>query len=285
MKIAVLSDIHGNSRAFETCIQAAQAQGIDHFILLGDYIGDLPYPQKTMDLLYDLLENNRCWAIKGNKEDYYLNYAQNPAKNWQYGNSATGTLLYNFEGLRQKDLDFFQSLPPAMALEFENLPGITICHGSPTNVNEHLWPNDSKTAQILRQDSNDLLIGGHIHLQFEQTQGEKLFLNPGSIGLPLKSQTKAQFLILEGQEGSWKHEFISLDYDLEAALNDLQESGLYQYAPYWTRLTAQVLRRGIALHSSTLNRAMELCQEAEGSCSWPDIPETYWQKAFAEIEL
>lgn len=56
MKIAVLSDIHGNYIAFRKCIDYALSNGIDTFLFLGDYVGELAYPQKTMEIIYSLKE-------------------------------------------------------------------------------------------------------------------------------------------------------------------------------------------------------------------------------------
>lgn len=58
MEIAVLSDIHGNYVALERCLEYAFSQNIGTFILLGDYIGELAYPEKTMQILYDLIDMN-----------------------------------------------------------------------------------------------------------------------------------------------------------------------------------------------------------------------------------
>lgn len=74
MRIAVLSDIHGNYIALQECIDYALNRGIDTFILLGDYVGELAYPQKTMEILYSLKQKYNCFFIKGNKEDYWMNY-------------------------------------------------------------------------------------------------------------------------------------------------------------------------------------------------------------------
>ena len=70
MKIAVLSDIHGNYIALKKCLEHAEAHNIDAYFFLGDYLGELPYPQRTMKILYDLREKYPCFFIRGNKEDY-----------------------------------------------------------------------------------------------------------------------------------------------------------------------------------------------------------------------
>ena len=57
LNIAVLSDIHGNYAALQKCLEHTVKTGIDTFIFLGDYLGELAYPQKTMDILYAAKEN------------------------------------------------------------------------------------------------------------------------------------------------------------------------------------------------------------------------------------
>ena len=68
-EIAVLADIHNNHVAFEACICLALEKGVQKFIFLGDYISDCPYPQRTMQLLYELEETYDCVFICGNREE------------------------------------------------------------------------------------------------------------------------------------------------------------------------------------------------------------------------
>ena len=72
MKTAVLSDIHGNYHAFKSCIDYALEAGCDSFFLLGDYLGEFAYPERTMELLYNLRGKYPCRFIRGNKENYWL---------------------------------------------------------------------------------------------------------------------------------------------------------------------------------------------------------------------
>lgn len=90
-------------------------------------------------------------------------------------------------------------------------------------------------------------------------------------------------MILTGENGHWYEEFISLDYDVKRAILDLYESGLYDSAPYWCKITENLLRTGEISHGSVLSQAMAYCYKETGSCNWPDIPETYWHKAVSEM--
>ena len=60
MKIAVLADIHGNHIALEKCLKYIEDQKIDTYIFLGDYVGEMPYPQITMQMLYKLRHTKKC---------------------------------------------------------------------------------------------------------------------------------------------------------------------------------------------------------------------------------
>lgn len=70
MNVAVLADVHGNYIALERCLEYAFSRNISTFFFLGDYIGELAHPERTMKILYDMNDRYRCYFIKGNKEDY-----------------------------------------------------------------------------------------------------------------------------------------------------------------------------------------------------------------------
>ena len=73
MKIAIISDIHGNYKALIRCLEHSREQNVEAYIFLGDYLGEFPYPQKTMDIIYNIQKNNLCYFLRGNKEDYWIN--------------------------------------------------------------------------------------------------------------------------------------------------------------------------------------------------------------------
>ena len=93
-------------------------------------------------------------------------------------------------------------------------------------------------------------------------------------------------MILHGENGQWREEFVSLDYDKETVVSQLEESGLSLHAPGWCRITTHALRNTTLKdigHAQVLWRVMELCRQDTGECNWPDIPEKYWDAALAEF--
>lgn len=283
MEIAVLSDIHGNYIALERCLEHAFSQNIDTFIFLGDYIGELAYPERTMQVLYDLNDRYKCYFIKGNKEDYWLNYITEGEQGWKDKDSTTGSLLYAYNSIKARDIEFIEKLQLVMELKLTGLPAITLCHGSPRNNNQKLLPNDDRTIEVINIVETPIILCGHSHIQRKFIHNDKCVLNPGSVGVPLFSKGETQFMILHGNDGKWVEEFIGLKYDVDRVILDMHEEKLDEHAPCWSKITEHILRGGNTSHGTVLLRAMELCREETGKCVWPDIPEECWEQAVNEM--
>lgn len=282
MDVAILSDIHGNYIAFDNCINYALSKNIKKFIFLGDYVGELAYPQKMMQRIYELSDKYECYFIKGNKEDYWIDY-QDGGIEWKYHDSTTGSLLYTYKNMFERDIDFFKGLPISLNISIGSMPQITICHGSPYKVNQKLLPNNNKTFEIMESIDTPIILCGHTHIQNKIENKGKVVLNPGSVGVPLFSNGKSQFLILHGIDNKWEEEFVSLTYDTETVIKELHISGLDNYAPYWSIVTEHLLRNGNISHGTVLAKAMSLCKDETGNCIWPYISEKYWKQAVEEI--
>ena len=158
MKLAVLSDIHSNFHAFSACLKRAEELKVDGFILLGDYISDCANPRDTLELIYKLRKDYPCWLIKGNREEYVLNNRVNP-QGWSYG-SSTGSLLYTYECLQDKDFEFLDSLPITDVINPNGKCDIRICHGSPTASRECMYRNMPGIAHYLFDSKEKITLGG-----------------------------------------------------------------------------------------------------------------------------
>ena len=251
---------------------------MDEFLFLGDYISDCPYPQKTMKIIYEMQKDYQCLFIRGNREDYMLNHRKNPNERWTYS-SASGNLLYTYENLTQKDLDFYEKMDIQGIYKKEGYPVFRYCHGSLTSSNELLLPENENMESIMENLDVDLLISGHTHIQESRMYGNKKLIHPGSVGIPWYYNGKTQYMILHGTSTGWEEEFFQLAYDIDTIKEEFETSGLREKAPYWVKLIIHVLSTGDDYTSHCLKLAMKLCEEAEGSVIWPDIPEKYWKIA------
>lgn len=283
VSIAVLSDIHGNYTALEKCLEYISERNIKTLFFLGDYAGELAYPERTMQLIYELKNTYDCYFIKGNKEGYWQDYLAHGEEGWEFGNSATGSLLYTYHSLTKKDMEFFRQLGIFQKVQIEDFPTLMLCHGSPEKVDQQLLPDKKETLEVMERSETSIILCGHTHRQGKIAYQGKMILNPGSVGMSLSCDGKTQFLLLHGRDENWVEEFISLNYDFEKVIRDLYEVGLDQFAPYWCRITEEVLRGSRISHGRVIGRAMKLCEEENGVCKWPHIPAKYWELAIEEL--
>lgn len=281
---AVFSDIHGNHSALQAAIDYACGRGITNFVLLGDYVTDCPNPQKTLEKIYVLKQYFNTYIIRGNREEYLLNYKNSGEVGWRKG-SASGSLLYTYENLTGKDFEFFESLPNYGIYEMKGFPGFEYCHGSPTNTSELMFREKRNTKKVLSHLKTGLLLHGHNHVQDTYVYRGKKGVNPGSIGIPWYYDGKAQFCILHGSTKGWEEEYIQLDYNRKEILKEFKESELCKMAPAWAAVTMHTIRTGVDLNQTVLLRAMRLCEQERGSVKWPNIPEKYWAIALKENRI
>ena len=310
MKLAVLSDIHSNHSAFQVCLDYAIEHGVDTFLFLGDYLGEMAYPQKTMQMLYDLEKNYDCYFVKGNKENYWLSEWKEGNQGWQEYDSETGFLYYTYHNLNEKDLHFFESLSHVRRIQFEGLPGLTICHGSTVDANGKMPTGAASTIALMEADPSQIIFCGHTHVREIFEHAGKKVINPGAVGTSIHSGGKTQFVILHGENGTWQEEFLDMDYDVEKTIAEFDESGLREKAPGWIKVTEHMLRTGeydiesnrevaakvlqyvrekgradqfIAVLKKVLHLAMALYKEENGEYIWPGVPQKYWDQALQEI--
>lgn len=110
MKLAVISDLHGNYYALAKVLAFLRSQEIDGIIGLGDFVTDGPFPQRMMRVLREMQEEFPCYLVRGNREEYLLENIRHP-QNWKAGSSTSGLLDYTFRNLTGQDLEFFEHLP------------------------------------------------------------------------------------------------------------------------------------------------------------------------------
>ncbi len=291
MKIGVISDIHSNYLAFRAVYDIMRSQGITEYILLGDYVSDTSDTEKTMELLYEIIRDRKTHILRGNREEYLLEQRKvrkgdKEGPRW-IANSASGNLLFTFERLREKDFQFFESLPITFKFEKEGFPAITCCHGSPANTKELLQLNGENTKNWLCQIDTEYLLAAHTHFPGEFRYEGKTYINNGCAGLAIGDAGLAQCTILHGTEENgvrkWEPEFLKIPYDTEAVVGKIFTSGLMDMAPWFINSNIQILRTGTDNSAQLVALSARLMEEETGSkVIWPFIDEKYFERA-AEI--
>jgi predicted phosphodiesterase len=231
-RIAILSDIHGDTRALEAVIVDARALGATEYWLLGDIL--LPGPGR--EDLFELLDAIPITAaVRGNWDDCVLE-----ALDGEYGLEDPQEIQllrltqYLMEGLDPKRIDWLRSLP---LVEKKEVNGIrfSLTHNLPEkNYGGDLRPaNVTENFDQLLDDQTDMAIYGHVHKQLLRygSQGQQI-LNPGTIGMPYFDwepiqNHRAQYALIDVEEdGVTNLQFRKVAYDYEAELQDAKDKGL-----------------------------------------------------------
>ena len=243
-KIAVLSDIHGNTSAFEAVLADARAARVDEYWLLGDILMPGTGRRKILDLLADLpitarvLGNweNSLWRGLHRKLDltkashrYLLRQCQ-----------------YILEEIAPEEIEDLHNQPMQVHRQFGDLT-VGITHHLPDkNWGRELIHTGKQEDfdRLVTEPHASIAVYGHIHQQFLRYGSDgQLILNPGSIGQPffldakLRKDLRAQYMILEFDEaGLSEVDFRRVDYDVEAELQLAKDLKLPYFQIYYESL-------------------------------------------------
>lgn len=273
MKVAVLSDIHSNYPAFQACYEDAVMLGADRFLFLGDYVSDLAQPCKTMDQVYEIRDRYPTVCLRGNREGYMLDW-ESGIGSFSRG-SKSGSLLFTYEKLRKKDLDFFRGLKISDTVVIGGIP-MEIAHAAMDSDRFYFDSDDGNTAGIFPKMKCNYLLTGHSHRQYIQREGNKTIINPGSVGMPHGAAPLPQYALLEVDNGEVSCTLRQVAYDVGEAIRSQFAEGLVDYARYWAIGVLYDILTGEEWVLRLLNRVREA----------GDIhDERNWQQAAADLSM
>lgn len=178
-KIAVLSDIHGNSIALQAVLEDAARQEIAVCFILGDFIGYYHRPREVLRLLEQL--PYKIFAIRGNHERM-LEQALQGKLSWEdismkYGHG----LEMAARQLRKERLDKLMRLPEQRLVECDG-KRFLLCHGTPMEPDRYVYPDANPAAFDFPGIKAEYVLLGHTHYPLFRTGGGFTVVNPGSVG-------------------------------------------------------------------------------------------------------
>ncbi len=293
MKIGVISDIHSNIIAFQACADYLEAEGCDEYLFLGDYVSDTPYTRETLDYLYGFMDSHVCRLLRGNREEYMLSQRKAVREGladsiWRY-NSASGNLLYTYELLTERDLDFFSSLPICFDYEKPGYPAIKCCHGSPESARELIQLGSRKAEDWLERISCSYMLCAHTHFPGEYAFCGKRYFNSGCVGISIGDAGYAQCMMLRDETINgkivWQPEFLRIPYDNHKVVREIVSSGLLEKAPWFINSNIQILLTGVDHSAEMVAMAARLSEEAGEQDVWPAIGEKYFAIAAGRLGI
>lgn len=218
MKIAVLSDIHGNIVALEEVLKDAKKQDVDEYIVLGDIITDLPFTDEVIDKIRELTP----YVIKGNRESYLLTYEDTKEDDKWKTLQAKSVVCY-LDHTRQDNIEYMRNLPDNLVLEFEGVK-MRAVHGSPYDVAELLYFNTPLMDKVFNELEEDILVYGHNHekASYKEKDG-KIVAQVGTLGMHNNGIGKPQYTIITCENGKASLEVKTIDYDKEELKKRIQK--------------------------------------------------------------
>ncbi|MBL8091994.1 MAG: metallophosphoesterase family protein [Anaerolineales bacterium] len=233
MRIAIISDMHGNDFAFKKVEADIKSQGIDQVVCLGDAIQGGAQPKETVNRL----RNMKCPVVMGNADDWLIKgeeTGKDPIPEERL-KKMQAIREWSLSQLNDEDIKFIKSFQPTITINLEKGLDLLCFHGSPTDYDHIILPTTSEEdfMKYLGNFKKNILAGGHTHTQQIRRCGARFFLNPGSIGFPFSSyqfdrfhvDAWAEYAILNIADRNIGVEFRRLDYDAKDLIDIYKKSG------------------------------------------------------------
>jgi predicted phosphodiesterase len=234
VRLALVSDQHGNDVAFGTVIEDLDRVGVDEVVCLGDAVQGGSQPAETLERL--------CasgWAtVLGNADAFLLEVPTDSPE--PVTEQQLEVRDWTLSQLSEAQLDQIRAFEPIVRREHEGVR-LLFCHGSPASYDDVLLPELGPDALAPFQGHDAALIGGgHTHLQWTRRLDEGLYVNPGSVGIsydrhadePLVLRALAEWALVTVENGEVAVEFRQVPYSRDDVRAAAARSGR-PYADEW----------------------------------------------------
>jgi putative phosphoesterase len=225
-RIALFSDVHGNSQALGEVLADIECRDLGGAYCLGDLVGYGADPNAVVDLVRQAgiptVLGNYDEGVARETGDCGCFYPDDEAE-------RVGSASYNYTVSVVTDANkaWLRELPRELHVPCED-KRIHLVHGSPRRANEYLLrERDRKTYERLAaSEKDDVLAFGHTHEFWVRRFGRVLFVNVGSVGRSKDGDPRAGYVILSVGGSKVSAELVRVAYDVEVAVAAVVEAGL-----------------------------------------------------------
>ena len=222
MRVAVITDVHGNLGALEAVLAHSERLGVDETVVAGDTVNILPHSRAC----WDLARSRGLNVLLGNHELYVVAYGT-PEADPVWADERFRGLAWVQRQFGADDLAAMRGLPLTY-----RLPGLVVTHASPKSVYDSV--EEDTPEELLREMfrvPETFIVRGHNHSWLERRWDDRTLVTVASCGLPLKGRLEAQYALLTFAGGRWHYEKQFVPYDREAALASLDAHYMTMMGP------------------------------------------------------
>ena len=277
MRLAVLADVHGNLPALLAVQQELERMQPDYVLLNGDLINAVPFSAEVLDVV-----RAAGWVVvRGNHEFYYLDFGTERALVGSEDPARWGQLHWLLERISPEQGAYLAMLPDERTLYLPGTQPLRMAHGVPGRNRVGFY--NEQPAEVIAVELTHVhertMVSAHTHVQVDrvvslaEVRQPDLYadphraagrrnggaggsvrqwhvINPGSVGLPLNGDPRAQFALLESVDedvapGGWLATHHRVAYDRRPALEAYHSSGMWEAGGvitqlfYWELVTAE----------------------------------------------
>ncbi len=225
-RIAIFSDLHGNSAATEAVLAAIDAEQPDAVYCLGDLVGYGARPNETIALIRErgipTIMGNYDDGVGFDRDDCGCAY-NNPEE------EARGqqSLFWTRDVTTTENKAYLRTLFPEIRFETEGAR-FRLVHGSPRKMNEYLFEDrDPRSLErIAAMAGADVLVFAHTHQPWVKEIGGVLMVNEGSVGKPKDGDPRAAWALITVSAGApVQVDIRRVPYDISSMATAIRAAG------------------------------------------------------------
>lgn len=229
MRIALLSDIHGNSLALDAVLADAQSIGVEAYWILGDLVA---LGHDPVGVLERLIKLPRLQVIRGNTDRYVMTGDRPPPYVHEVGSDlqalstfeeVAGTFAWTQGAVTATGwLDWLKALPLELRRQLPDGTQFLGVHASPgKDDGSGISPKASDTdlRKMLNGCAADLICMGHTHLALDRRIDDWHIVNLGSVSNPRYPDLRACYIVLTCDVTGYSIEHRRVDYDRQRVID------------------------------------------------------------------
>lgn len=218
MRLAVLSDVHGNAVAFQAVIDDMKRMAPDAVVFLGDIVMRGPQPSECVELLRSL---EPLATVRGNYDHMFTRYPKSPdwkpetfKENMQYR-----AFQYDRARLTAEQQHWIAHWPMGQALTLNGIQ-TELYHASASSFVQitYPWATLEQLDSLHQYEETKLVLTAHTHHAFVRQAMGRTVVNGGSVGIPFDRDNRASYAVIDLTGNDIAVQLRRVSYDIDRAV-------------------------------------------------------------------